>query len=204
MLHRRIACISLALCAACPADSTEAALPLAEELVLASGAASSADDPKDDAVSETDATLDRLTASYAFVGGEREHKSLLEAIESVVGEMSVFVRGIARSRLVDSNKVPTKVVIRRDGSNITVSFDDRTYTAVLGGPPVTVKGSTGDLLQLSYRLSGQRLVQDFRGERGGRVNTFFVDGNGHLRVDVQVHSPKLPKELRYRLSFKQA
>jgi hypothetical protein len=154
-----------------------------------------------DASNDDGTVIDRMAASYAFIGGERERKGLAEAIEAVVEAMNIFVRGIARDRLTETNQIPSSLVIRRQGRRITVSLEDRTYSAELGGPPVTVTGSTGDALRLTYRLRDQRLVQAFVGERGGRTNTYFVDAEGRLRVDVEVHSPRLPKDLRYRLSF---
>jgi hypothetical protein len=119
----------------------------------------------------------------------------------VVEEINFFVRGIARDRLRDANQIPSRIVIRRDGRTIIVSQDDRTQAAELGGPPVQVKGSAGDDLRLTYRARDGRLVQSFEGERGSRINTFFIDESGRMRVDVVVRSPRLPKDLRYRLSF---
>jgi hypothetical protein len=181
MLEPWILAAQLALCAALPAphglDSTLAAH------------------------TKGDAALDTLAARYGFVGGERERTALEKAIEAVVEHMNLFVRDIARSRLRDTNRVASSLVIQRDGPRITVSLDDRTYSAELGGAPVTVRGSTGDSLRLTHRLHGQRLVQTFEGERGSRINTFYVDGEGRLRLDVVVRSPQLPRDLLYRLSY---
>lgn len=201
MVTRWIACSSFALSTACQAPPDDRPALVDDASIPVSAAAELPAATPADSRSEADAALDRLSATYTFVGGEREHKGLIDAIEAVVGDMNLFVRDIARDRLRASNEVPSALAIHRIGRRVTVSFDERTYTAELGGPPVTVQGATGDPVRLTYRLQGQRLIQDFRGERGGRVNAFYVDAEGRLRIDVKVHSPKLPKDLLYRLSF---
>lgn len=146
-------------------------------------------------------SIDRLLASYAFVGGERERKGVADAIEDVVSDMNIFVRRIARDRLTSSNTVPSGVRIQRDGRRIAVTVGERTYAAQLDGPPAKVTNSRGNELRMTLRLQAGRLVQDFQGDGGGRTNSFSVDGNGRLKMEVNVHSPRLPKDVVYRLSF---
>jgi hypothetical protein len=147
------------------------------------------------------AEVDRFAATYAFIGGERERTGLVKAIESVVEHMNIFIRDIARSRLRAANEIPSALIIRREARRVTVSLGDRTYSADIGAPPVSVTGSSGDELRLTHRVRDQRLIQTFEGERGSRINTFFIDPDGRLLIDVIVRSPRLPRDLRYRLSF---
>jgi hypothetical protein len=166
------------------------------------GAVSSVEHSAGQAAAADEATaIDPFVGVYRFSGGEREKQGIADAIDDVVSEMNILARGIARDRLTESNRAPSVLEVQRDGRRITVTFDDRTYTADLDGPAVDVTGSTGDPLKLTYRLRGDKLVQDFKGERGGRINTFSTDGEGTIRVQVKVHSTKLPKPLVYRLSF---
>jgi hypothetical protein len=187
MLASWFMCAQFALCAI--TDSSD-------------NASAPADDTGERVAATSDgAEVDRFAATYTFVGGERERAGLVKAIESVVEHMSIFIRDIARSRLRDANKIPSSLVIRREARRITVSLDDRTYSAEIGAPPVSVIGSSGDALRLTHRVRDQRLIQTFEGERGSRINTFFIDPDGRLLIDVEVRSPRLPRDLRYRLSF---
>ena len=144
--------------------------------------------------------LQPFSGTYAFSGGESERQALREAVDAAVAEMNPLVRGIARDRLLESNKIAQTVAIAADGDAVTVSFDERAYTAVLGASAVEVTGVTGDTLQLTHRLSGKRLIQMFDGKRGSRRNVIGVRGK-QLRISVTVRSDSLPNDLEYQLTF---
>jgi hypothetical protein len=144
--------------------------------------------------------LRAFAGEYTFAGGETERQALRDAVDGVVAEMNPLVRGIARDRLLESNAIAGKVAIAADGREVTVSFDDRAYTAVLGASAVEVTGLTGDALQLTHRLSGKRLVQMFAGKRGSRRNVITARGK-QLRIAVTVTSESLPGDLVYQLTF---
>ena len=49
-------------------------------------------------------------------------------------------------------------------------------------------------------MDAKQLVQEFEGDRGGRVNR-FVRKDEALNLSVRVHSEKLPKDVDYTLTF---
>lgn len=144
--------------------------------------------------------LQAFVGSYTFSGGEAERRALEDAVDKVVADMNPLVRGVARSRLLESNAIAGKVSIVAEGDRVTVGFDDRSYTAVLGGAAVEVTGVTGDRLQLKHRMKGKQLVQQFDGPRGSRRNVIGVRGE-QLRIGVTVESESLPAPLVYTLTF---
>lgn len=144
--------------------------------------------------------VDQLAGRYRIVDPAGAQADIERSVENVVGQMNALVRPIARGRLLDSNKVPRKLVIERDGDAVLVGFDGRKYRAALDGSSTRVVGVTGDTLSYSVELDDTGLRQDFAGDGGGRINNIALR-NGSLRVGVRVHSDRLPAPVTYTLRF---
>ncbi len=144
--------------------------------------------------------LSALAGEYAFSGGEAERQALRDAIDALVEEMNPLARGIARSRLLESNRIASRVAIGADGNAVTVSFDDRAYTATLGAAAIEVTGIDGKPVQLTHRFQGETLTQRFVGSQGARRNALDLRGT-KLRIHVVIESESLPKPLSYRLTY---
>jgi hypothetical protein len=153
---------------------------------------------------EAAASTDRFAGRYRFTGGEAQRDALLVAIDDVVADMNVLARGIARDRLREANPVPSELSIARDEHTCTIGLDDRKYTAPLDGSSTEVVGITGDTLQYSVTISGDRIDQTFVGPKGTRKNTLRLGADGALEMRVEIGSESLPKALRYRLSFQRS
>jgi len=115
--------------------------------------------------------------------------------------MSFLVRGIARKRLREANRIRERVAISRQGDKLTVRLDGETFNAPINGPAVDVVARDGMELKLRYRIAKGRIEQTLQAEEGGRTNHFEVDGKGRLTVRVRIFSEKLPKDVRYRLTY---
>ena len=61
--------------------------------------------------------------AYVYAGGERESTALSAAIDGLVGRMSVLVRNIARSRLVERVIIAPRVAISRRGRTTLLSHE---------------------------------------------------------------------------------
>jgi hypothetical protein len=138
---------------------------------------------------------------FSYSGGESQRAARDAAIDKLVDDMSMLVRGIARSRLKKATAIPKNINIVRQGDELATIVDGKRFAAKLNGTPVEAEGPNGDKLQLSHRLRGNRIEQTFKGDEGGRRNTYRCTGE-RMYMDVTVFSPKLPHELHYRLSFK--
>jgi hypothetical protein len=183
-------------------STTLTALTIAAALVAPSTAPASeiATKAEAQASKESHRVADRFVGDHRFQGGDKERKARDAAIDSVVDDMNIIARGIARDRLKESNKIAERITIAREGERISFTHDGRRYTAVLGGPPVRVKSSTGDDVSLRYALRGESIEQIFVGEQGGRINTFKLTDD-KMVVEVRIHSEKLPKDVVYTLSY---
>lgn len=139
--------------------------------------------------------------SYKHSGGDKERELRDKAIEDVVSGMNILSRTIAREKLKSANAIAAAVSFASDGTSLTVTLDTRVYTAPLSGGSVKVTGITGDKLDLSYAISTGKIDQRFSAEGRGRVNGFTRSGD-QLVMNVRVHATQLPKDLRYKLTYK--
>lgn len=173
------------------------------EILLATGVASiAAVFPRELMAAPSDA-VSAFLGSFSHAGGDKERELRDKAIEDVVGEMNFLIRGTARSRLKSSNAIAAAVKIASDASSLTISLDGRVYTAPLDGRSVKVTGITGDELDLSYRVTNGRIEQSFKGDERGRVNTYSLDGD-RVVMQVRIYASQLPKDLKYKLTYKRA
>jgi hypothetical protein len=138
--------------------------------------------------------------SYRYAGDTRERAAREQAVEDAVAELNFLVRSLARSRLKSATPISATLRIAADTSSLTVANDNRLYTAPLDGRSVKSTGITGDPIELRYRISEGRIVQTFDGDGGGRANTFVLAGE-QLVMQVRIYSHRLPKDVRYKLTF---
>jgi hypothetical protein len=149
-----------------------------------------------------DETLTALEGDLRYAGDAQERKGVDAGIEEVVSEMSFIAAGVARRKLKAANGIPEHVTISRDGEEVTIALDDRTYTAPFDGAPVEVTGITGDTLKMRLVVKEGKLEQRFVGDDGGRVNTFTPGDGGKMQLSVRVFSERLPGDVRYALTYR--
>ena len=163
-----------------------------------------APDPPPPAPKPKPTLAERMTGEFRYSGGAAQKERAAEAVESVVGQMSVLSRGIARKRLLESAKPVRSVELRLDGSDVTAVFDGRRYRAKLGGAAVEVTGVSGDALSFKVRKRKDQLMLAFSSDRGGKTYVLRVDDKDRLRMRVTIHSSSLPASVVYQLTYKRA
>jgi hypothetical protein len=143
-----------------------------------------------------------FVGTYKFAGGDPERVAVDRAIDGVVSEMSGLVRGIARGRLADANRVAEELILLGGGNTFAVLVDKRAYTGRLDGTAVKVKTVTGDMMDMRFEV-GPQLAQIFTDEEKGRTNRFELRGE-QLIMHVRVHASALPRDLLYDLTYTRA
>jgi hypothetical protein len=146
--------------------------------------------------------IERFPGHYAFSGGAAQRGKIADAVEAVVGEMSLISRGIARDRLLESSRPPSSIGIVLDGKKLLVMFGARVYTTKLGAPSVRVTGSSGDDLDFRAWVRGEQLRLEFRGKKGGKTYVMRKDARDRLRLHVTIFSSSLPKDVVYDLTYR--
>lgn len=136
-----------------------------------------------------------------FAGGDGERSAIAKSVDAATEAMNFIARGIARNRLKETNRVPSRIELSRRRGQLTVVIDGRRYTGPLDGTPVTVTGLTGDEVEMTYGADGADLIQTFRGEDGGRENTFQLLDEQTVALGVRVFSQRLPADVFYSLTY---
>ncbi len=136
---------------------------------------------------------------YSLVAGKKSRDA---AIEDVIAEMNVLLRPIARQKLRDGNPMAKKLSITVEGDSIVVAFDGKRDAAKIDGTKTKIVGIQGDSLDYHVRVGESRLRQVYSGVRGGRSNNIRLRKGDKLSIAVEMTSDRLPKPLRYRLSYR--
>jgi hypothetical protein len=157
--------------------------------------------PEEEEERELEDPLAELQGSYRYIGGAHQRDAMKQAIDKVVDQMGLG-KNIARRRLLESNEVPQRLEIERQGNQLTVKFDGRSYSGRLGGKPIRVQSVTGEPVQMTLRQRGERLLQVYAGEGGTRYNLFAPRADDRLTLRVRITSERLPDDIIYYLSFR--
>lgn len=147
------------------------------------------------------AHADAWVGRYHFVGGQAEFEGRDAAIEEIVQQLNVLIRGIARERLTKANPIPESLTITRSGDDLTVSLDERAHTAPLDGSVVDATDLFGDPIEYHVELDERRLRQHIVGKGGARTNTYRKAGSAKIVMKVRITAPRLPAPLTYSLTY---
>lgn len=178
---------------------------LLSSLCFFSASAVQAEEPASPPAQSTQSLRDRLVGTYAFAGGEKETAAKNAAIDKATEDMFFAVKGLARSKLRDATQVRQPVRIVFGNGNIVVTATGAPpATSPENGSPTPYKDGGGTPSKLTQRLTADgKFVQIFVGESGMRSNTFTLSADGAtLWMAVSVESPKLPKPIRYTLTYR--
>lgn len=126
------------------------------------------------------------------------------AIEKAVAEMSFIKRPIARSRLKRTNSVYRTVAISRTGDQIVVALNGTPIKMPAAGQPVKWKRDDGEIFDVSAAWRETALDQTFKAEDGTRVNTFRLNADGTMTMDVTISSEQLPQPIKYSIAYRRS
>jgi hypothetical protein len=143
-----------------------------------------------------------FVGEYRFVGGQKERDGIEAAIELSVAELNPVVRGLGRSRLLDSNELPASIEIELDGELLTIHQAGEAHAATVDGAKVKTKSKDGDKIRVSHKLASGKLTQRIVGDGGERSNGYKLSSDGkQLSLRVEITSSQLPVPVAYTLSY---
>ncbi len=128
------------------------------------------------------------------------------AIEAAIRGMNFIVRPIARSRLRKTNEPLGRVLLSFTATHAAIAInDDPPIRTPLDGTPIRWERADGEAFDVSTAWASGRLRQTFVAEDGRRANAYSLGPDGRtLTISVTVSSPRLPRPLTYRMTFKPA
>lgn len=139
---------------------------------------------------------------WRHAGGDAERRALEAAVARAVQGMGFFIEGIAAGRIRDSSPIPPTVTIRVANNTIE-------YTGVRGrlirspadGTQIQTTNAQGEPITLTTRISGNVMNRFGSRPEGSRREVVTVNGNT-LTIDGTVSSPRLPRPVVYRLTYR--
>ncbi len=139
---------------------------------------------------------------WRYVGGDAERRAFEASVTRTVQGMGFFVEGIAAARLRDRSPIPTQITIRVQGSEIDFTgVLGRRFRTPVNGTPIQTQNAQGEPITLSTRINGNQMVRHGSRPDGARREVLTVNGNT-LVLEGTVTSPRLPRPLTYRFTFR--
>ncbi|NUO51044.1 MAG: hypothetical protein HOV80_19485 [Polyangiaceae bacterium] len=135
----------------------------------------------------------KFVGTYKWVGGVAEQRTLWGKIENMANTFNFIAKPIVRDKLAAGNQIPKTIRIESDGK------DKTEQRAPVDGTSTKIKATNGEMMDMSFDINDE-LVQTFKGNAKGRVNSYRLDGD-KLTFHVRIHASQLPKELEYELTY---
>jgi hypothetical protein len=163
-----------------------------------------ADDSEASAVEQNaEAAFDK---NYRYSGGEKGRKAVEAAIDAATEDMNALIRGIARKKLRDVNRIIPTLGFSLDGDPLRASYiDGHLAESPASGKTVDWVNQFGDTVNLSQRVTGNKLVQVISDSNGSRRNVYrFSEDGSRLTMYVTIEASRLPTPVKYQLSYRLA
>jgi hypothetical protein len=126
------------------------------------------------------------------------------AVDRGTADMNFAIRGIARSRIAQTNPRYERIAISRNDKTVSVQFDQRPPIVLpLDGHSVPVAREDGEQDDVTAQWSATQLVLDFKSDKGERLNTFvFAPDGKSLKLDVKLMSSHFSAPITYVLAYR--
>lgn len=149
---------------------------------------------------------DYFSGSFVSVEPAKTMNSRIHrSIENVVGGMSIFTRGKARSNLRNLTKPCMSFTFEIEDDNLVIQCEERDEnTAPMNGEKIKLTTRDGHKYQLSHVFDDEngKLTQTFYNKNGNRYDVYeFIDGGERLVVHTRITSKWLNRDVRYALYF---
>ncbi|MEE9386057.1 MAG: hypothetical protein V3V08_21815 [Nannocystaceae bacterium] len=148
-------------------------------------------------------SLADFVGRYRFVGGAKQRNQVTAAIDRSAASVSFLFRGIARSKLSDASEVPDPVEIRVRDGELTIRRGLQIMRGSVGRATQGYNAREGEQVTVSYRRTGNRLIEVADSKRGERRTVYVLDqAKGTLQLRISLTSPHMEIPLRYTLSYR--
>jgi|LNFM01.1.fsa_nt_gb hypothetical protein len=139
---------------------------------------------------------------WRFVGGDAERRGLEASLARAVQGMGWPIEGIAVGRLRERNPIPDVITVRVANNVVEYTgLRGRQFRTPADGTQIQTTNVQGEPISLSTRVTGNIMVRVGARPDGSRREVVTVSGNT-LIIDGTVSSPRLPRPLTYRLTYR--
>jgi hypothetical protein len=136
---------------------------------------------------------------------EQAREKIDEAIDEVVSQMIFFKRPFARGELQEATEPCDQLQIGIDSKRVTIQCDDiKPTTSKKDGTSTEWTDEEGETFTLSQEVQSDEIVQTFESDRGTRTNTYSLEDEETLLLEVKLEGSQLPEPLTYERTFDRA
>ena len=142
--------------------------------------------------------------TYRYAGGDGQRSAFARAVETVVEQMNVVIRGIARQRITARVKIQPRMAFRRQGDDLLIVHEPLPPRATkLDGTALPMTNDAGDRIVVTYTHSGRAIIETIRSGRSSQRNTYRFSPEGdRLTFTAEIQSPMLPAVIHYSLTYR--
>lgn len=144
-----------------------------------------------------------LSGTWVHRKDPEEAKARKAAIESVVSDLSSFIRGRARDKLEERTAPAPAFNLKLTEDHVSITRGDETLRLELDAAPVTKKrgGQTAKVSAQRQADGGVTIVS--AGEKGRIVRTYVRGAQAdRLRVETRMTGERLGKPLAFTTSYR--
>ncbi|MEZ4384571.1 MAG: hypothetical protein R3A79_24800 [Nannocystaceae bacterium] len=157
----------------------------------------------DSEAAQGERTAADFAGSFRYVGGDGERERAHAAVDEIVEELNVLIRGTARRLLRKTATPASAIAIKVEGDVVTIDAGKDPIPLTLGGAAVEFRGEDGKHYSMTARLRGDKLVLRIVGNGSTTVKTYRLGGDGaRLTVKTTIDHPMMHKPLEYAFSFR--
>jgi hypothetical protein len=142
-----------------------------------------------------------LTGTWYHAENATEREQRYNAINQATENMNALARGRAREMLREKTAPLRNFTLTDEGDQVTLSMRGRRVTFTTDGSPTRATGERGAGTIQSLRQKGQ-LVVTIRGKTGTQTTAYHLsDDKKRLTLDISITGGKLPKPVRYQVTY---
>jgi hypothetical protein len=148
--------------------------------------------------------IEIFNGSYHYVGGDKQRIAFRRAIDKVVDQMNIVIRGIARNQLASRLKIEPRMDFQVEGGQVRITHEPLpTRITKLDGSLLRLTNRSGDRISVSYRREGRAIIEVIQSGRSSQTNLYrFSPEGAGLTFSAAIRSPMLPEAIRYSLTYR--
>jgi len=144
------------------------------------------------------------TGVYVYAGGQAQQTARKSAVDNVVEQMNVLIRGLARRNLLKATEPWQRITVGVSGKNLTLNRGGGVpATVALEGPAVSFSNGFAGRSSVRRRFAKGSIIEVIDDGTSSRTNMFSLSSAGKiLSVGSRIRSPHLPQDVVFRFSYK--
>lgn len=142
---------------------------------------------------------------FKWSGAKGEKAAVRKQIDDILYTLEENIRVMAEERLSKKLHIPEWIDIKQKGGKITINAEGRNPEVYSLEGPTDGLDPEGNPSELRLtKGEGGSFTQQVTTAEGKRVNVYYPQADGGLKVDCELSGPRLAKPVKYTLTYGKA